>query len=286
MVRECNTLADHEGTLKTRQDYPESGKWILRHPYLKDWMDLTCTNIPVLWVNGIPGAGIHSQVSRTFSPVADNNLGKTVIASLIIEQTRTVDSVNVGFFYCKYNDVQKNSFTGLLRTILVQLVHHNEELLTYVYDACCSSNEVTVDSPRLLKQLVETSLRSCANTCIIVDGIDECEEAEEKKIVAWFLAMFEKAMEDNAGAIRLLFISQRDKITESLLNQASVIPLDSEYHQEDIQTYAHHWSLQMQRKFGIRDGLASQIGANVAAQAHGETNTHLTLAHTVCRKAI
>lgn len=58
-VRPPNTLADHEGALESRQDYPESGKWILRHPYLKDWMDLTCTNIPVLWVNGIPGAGIH-----------------------------------------------------------------------------------------------------------------------------------------------------------------------------------------------------------------------------------
>lgn len=212
-------------------------------------------------------------------------LGKTVIASLIIEQARTIDSVNVGFFYCKYNDVQKNAFTGVLRSILVQLVHQNEELLSYVYDACCSSTEVTVDSPSLLKQLVETSLRSCADTCIIVDGIDECEEVEEKKMVAWFLAMFEKSTEDNAGAIRLLFISQRDKVTESLLNQASVIPLDSKYHQEDIQTYAHHWSLQIQRKFGIPDVSTSQIGANVAAQAQGETNAHPTLAHTVWRKS-
>ena len=211
-------------------------------------------------------------------------LGKTVIASLIIEQARNIDSVNVGFFYCKYNDVQKNSFTGVLRSILVQLVHQNEELLSYVYDACCSSTEVTVDSPSLLKQLVETSLRSCANTCIIVDGIDECEEAEERKMVAWFLAMFQKTREDNTGAIRLIFISQRDKVTESLLNQASVIPLDSKYHQEDIQTYARHWCLQIQRKFGIPDDSASQIGVNVAAQAQGETNAHPTLAPTVWRK--
>lgn len=207
-------------------------------------------------------------------------LGKTVIASLIIEQIRTIDSVNVGYFYCKYNDVQKNSFTGVLRSILVQLVHQNEELLSYVYAACCSSTEVTVDSPSLLKQLVETSLRSCANMCIIVDGIDECEEAEEKKIVAWFLAMFEKATEDNAGAIRLLFISQRDKVTENLLTQALMIPLDSKDHQEDIQTYARHWSRQIQRKFEIPDGSASQIGANVAAQAQGETNAHPKMAHT------
>ena len=56
-IRPPNSLADHEGALEIRLEYPESGKWILRHPYLKDWMDLTCTNVPVLWINGIPGAG-------------------------------------------------------------------------------------------------------------------------------------------------------------------------------------------------------------------------------------
>lgn len=207
-------------------------------------------------------------------------LGKTVIASLIIEQAKSIDSINVGFFYCKYNDVHKSSFTGLLRTILVQLVQQNEELLPYVYDACCSSTEVTVDSPSLLKQMVEVSLRSCANTCIIIDGIDECEEAEEKKMVAWFLATLGNLREDNARTIRLLFISQRDKVTESLLKRASVIPLDSKYHQEDIQTYARHWSLQIQQKFGIPESSASQIGTHVAAQAQGETNAYLTVNHT------
>ena len=204
-----------------------------------------------------------------------------MIASLIIEQTKIIDSVDVGFFYCKYNDVQKKSFTGLLRTILVQLVQQNEELLSYVYDACCSSSEVTMDSPSLLKQLVETSLRSCVNTYIIIDGIDECEEAEEKKMVAWFLTTLEKVTEDNAGAMRLLFISQRDKITESLLKRASVILLDSKCHQEDIQTYARHWSLQIQQKFGISEDSASQIGTHVAAQAQGETTAYLTVDHTL-----
>lgn len=213
-------------------------------------------------------------------------LGKTVIASLIIEQARTISSINVGFFYCKYNDVQKNSFTSLLRTILVQLIQQNEELLPYVYDACCSSTEVTVDSPSLLKQLVEVLLRSCASTCIIIDGIDECEEAEEKKMVAWFLATLKNLTEDNARTIRLLFISQRDKVTESLLKRSSVIPLESKYHQEDIQAYARHWSLQIQQKFGIPESSATQIGTHVAAQAQGETNAYLTVNRTSRRTSV
>ena len=53
-----NTLNDHERAVKTRENYLESGRWILHHPLLKDWMDFTSTNVPVLWINGIPGAGI------------------------------------------------------------------------------------------------------------------------------------------------------------------------------------------------------------------------------------
>lgn len=200
-----------------------------------------------------------------------------MIASLIIEETKTIDSVHVGFFYCKYSDNRKSSFSGVLRAILVQLVQQNDELLSFVYDACCSSDEVTIDSTSLLKRLVETSVRSCANMCIIIDGIDECEEVEEKRMILWFLAIFESMTKDNAGTLRLLFISQKDKVTESLLTRASVIPLGSKHHKKDIQTYARHWSIQIQRKFGIPETSANQIGTHVATKARGERNNCPTL---------
>lgn len=60
-LRPPNTLSDHEGATEIRQDYPESGRWILQHPFLKDWIDFKCSKCPptrVLWINGIPGAGI------------------------------------------------------------------------------------------------------------------------------------------------------------------------------------------------------------------------------------
>ena len=59
-----NTLTDHEGAAEIRQDYPDSGRWILRHAALRDWMDFRRPNIPVLWVNGIPGAGTLPLLHR------------------------------------------------------------------------------------------------------------------------------------------------------------------------------------------------------------------------------
>lgn len=212
------------------------------------------------------------------------SIGKTVIASLIIQEIENLDSVHLGFFYCKYSDNQKNSFTNVLRGILFQLVQQNEELLPYVYDACCSSSELTMDSQSLLKKLVETSLRSCPNTYIVIDGIDECEETEEKKIIAWFLAVSKNALKDSAETIRLLFISQRDKVTESLLTQAAVISLDSKHHQDDIEIYSRSCATKIQRKFGISEASAIEIGIAVAVQAQGEKTTDIRLIPTGPRK--
>ena len=206
-----------------------------------------------------------------------------MIASLIIEETEAINSVVVGFFYCRYSDDQKNSFNKILRGILAQLVRQNGELLSYVYDACCKSDETTIDSESLLKQLLEVSLRTCASTCIIIDGIDECDEVEEKKTIAWFLQLSKVINRDNEGSMRLLFISQRDKVTESLLNKASVITLDSKYHQEDIQAYANHWSPHIRQKFGISEASASQISIDVAARAQGEKNFISMVAQVLMR---
>ena len=206
-----------------------------------------------------------------------------MIASLIIQEIENLDSVHLGFFYCKYSDNQKNSFTNVLRGILFQLVQQNEELLPYVYDACCSSSELTMNSQSLLKKLVETSLKSCPNTYIVIDGIDECEETEEKKIIAWFLAVSENVVKNSAETMHLLFISQRDKVTEKLLTQAAVISLDSKYHQEDIEIYSRNCATKIQRKFGISEASAIQIGTHVAAQAQGEISPDISLIPTVLR---
>ena len=53
-----NTRTDHEGAVETRHEHPESGRWILQHRSLRDWMDFTRPDGPVLWINGIPGAGV------------------------------------------------------------------------------------------------------------------------------------------------------------------------------------------------------------------------------------
>lgn len=103
-VHPPNSLNDHEQAVEARQEHPGTGRWILGAGQLRQWMDPLATDVPVLWVNGIPGAG------------------KTIIAALIIEEMKEIDAVTVLYFYCKYSDGQKNSLTAALRSILAQMV--------------------------------------------------------------------------------------------------------------------------------------------------------------------
>lgn len=48
----------HEQALKIHQEYPSTGLWISHHTAVVAWMKDDLPRNPILWVHGIPGAGI------------------------------------------------------------------------------------------------------------------------------------------------------------------------------------------------------------------------------------
>lgn len=48
---------DQDVCAATRQDIPDTGRWILKGLVVKDWLDPAECSVPVFWLNGIPGAG-------------------------------------------------------------------------------------------------------------------------------------------------------------------------------------------------------------------------------------
>jgi hypothetical protein len=54
-----STAQDHEQFHNTWSQYPGSGKWILEDERVQDWMGLDIPISSLLWINGIPGAGLQ-----------------------------------------------------------------------------------------------------------------------------------------------------------------------------------------------------------------------------------
>jgi hypothetical protein len=52
-----DSILDQESSATVRHEYPSTGKWILHDVKIKTWMDPKNSMIPIMWMNGIPGAG-------------------------------------------------------------------------------------------------------------------------------------------------------------------------------------------------------------------------------------
>lgn len=48
---------DHVAFSAARQAIPDTGRWILEHPNIKTWLDVTESTVSMVWLNGKPGAG-------------------------------------------------------------------------------------------------------------------------------------------------------------------------------------------------------------------------------------
>jgi hypothetical protein len=49
--------ADQAAFTATRAEIPNSGRWILEQSDIKTWLDRSQNTVPIVWLNGKPGAG-------------------------------------------------------------------------------------------------------------------------------------------------------------------------------------------------------------------------------------
>jgi len=191
---------------------------------------------------------------------AHRPLGKTIIASLVIEEVQNLNPrPTVLFFYCKDGDTQRDNFVSIARSLLSQLLKQNKGLLHYFHAEASNSAEAVLTSPALAKELLETGIRNCKSVYIILDGLDECSRDERKSITSWFRKLIEELPPTNAEAIRCLFVSQDDGIARKDFADLSAITISSQDNRTDIEEYSSVWARKIREKFSISDQMTTNI---------------------------
>ena len=56
---ESQSLSDHDAYQNIRKEYSTTTSWILDHDTVKDWIASDNPPTPLVWMNGIPGAGTN-----------------------------------------------------------------------------------------------------------------------------------------------------------------------------------------------------------------------------------
>ncbi|KAF4628757.1 hypothetical protein G7Y89_g9399 [Cudoniella acicularis] len=248
-------ILDQEAAALARKEYPTTGNWILDNNIIKAWTHVRNTVAPLVWINGIPGAG------------------KTILASRIVEERLNIDSTSTIFFYCKYQDQQKKTFLSIARSSLSQFLNKNfvasddDFILNYLHEQCINSGQKFLTSMETSKELLRTCFGTVVQTYMIIDGLDECDKSERKIILPFFASLVEQ--DDRPGNTRVLIVSQDEEDIRRHLRSATVLRLNESHNKADIEAYTMRWLEKIMLKFKISTPTEEHIKTAVCNGSDG-----------------
>lgn len=141
-------------------------EWVLNsHEYLRWWR---ATNNDILWISADPGCG------------------KSVLAKSLIDEVLTLSSSNVStvYFFFKDHDEQ-NNLASALCAVLHQLFSLQPHLLAHALPSWRKNKEkIRYEVDEMWRIFMEaTSDPACGNTICLFDGLDECREQDQIRLV-------------------------------------------------------------------------------------------------------
>ncbi|KAH7122481.1 C2H2 domain-containing protein [Dendryphion nanum] len=244
-----------------------TGDWILDHDIVKHWMLSSPPGSPLVWINGIPGAG------------------KTILASIIIDKCISQQDCITSYVYCGEGVSESNTAVAIIRTIVGQVIHQHKLLVPY-----CHLRSTTIGEPML--RTFSTARKLLEDICIavpnqhymIIDGLDECETAERKLILETIMQILGKTEALEEGKLRVLIISQdwpdikRHLQLHSSVNpansaQVGIIPksltLSPDDNEKDIRTYVSDMVNQIKQFHSLDDAQVEYLRELTMVRANG-----------------
>ena len=195
--------------------------------------------------------------------------GKTVLASVIVEECQEDKSFATIFFYCKHDDPEKKNCNSILKSLLSQLVTQCRDLVPHFYDKYLASGELTLNSAKLIKQLLELCCDSLAKQYIIIDGLDECSKAERNLVMSFFNSLVDRHDTKAPGKTRILFVSQDEFDIEKGLSTAAVIRLNPTDNESDIRWFVRESCMEIQTTYELDNLQVADIMESTCVRAKG-----------------
>ncbi|KAI1321681.1 hypothetical protein F5Y16DRAFT_416784 [Xylariaceae sp. FL0255] len=224
----ANVEAEHARHRKTRSICQFPGKWLLQDTYFRRWLDPESSTDPSIWLTGKPGAG------------------KTILASIVIDEVKKISNATVLYFYCKHGDSARNSFISAARSILSQLLNQNHRFIPYFFEkASTTGGSALLQSDEIAQEMIRVAMITLERTYIIIDGLDECGHDERVEMTKIFLNMMETVQSEVSGIARCFFTSQDDGMACRHFRGVPTIRI-AEQNKDDIEDFAQKRHLQIE----------------------------------------
>lgn len=176
-------------------------------------------------------------------------VGKSVLASVVIDEIQSRAAVDRAFFYCKDSDTERNSYTQILRALLSQFVSQTRDLVPYYYDEAFQSGEVSLKSKKLSEKLVGFALQNLRKGFVVIDGVDECPPSDRKALLDKLLQLVNRCDVIYPGKVRFMVLSRDEPDIKRLLAGCETVKITSHDTLEDINSYIKYQASRLESKF-------------------------------------
>ena len=122
-------------------------------------------------------------------------------------------------------------------------------------------------SPKLMRKLLREVLAGTDTCRIVLDGIDECDETQQRDVLSTFLGL-----QQNAGnSCKILFASRNDENhIKALLRQSTVIPMKGQT-DDAIRLFVNSKIAELTDKFeSLNDIVLDRIRYRLSSKADGK----------------
>ncbi|KAF6793040.1 zinc finger protein [Colletotrichum sojae] len=277
------TEVEHRKHLQTAEICPENGRWLWRqHDEVSNWISEDLPVWPTVWVQGPRG------------------MGKTILSSLVVRHLEKLaeDGIKVPpdsqvcYFHCYSEDPEFQTYLGILRGILHQLVwaagvggepvsNNHAAILPLCDDKRTTSGGSTLTNPDTAAQLIEVFFEYNSRQYVVVDGLDECETLAEGasteilQTVQFLNQQVLRCDELSQGQLRVLFVSQSTPDVRKAMTKIGIGPdageviLDPKDNLVDIGRWVKKRVDGEWQKFNLTERQKEVIENHVTAQSEG-----------------
>jgi hypothetical protein len=190
-----------------------TASWALKNPKIKSWLQPKADQC-VLWLHGTAGSG------------------KSVLAGQIVRFMKSANMYLICHF-CSQKYASSTSYEQILRSILLQLIRKDDELVAHVYTDCVlGKRPPTIQAlERLLLKLFNIASRNPRQReyiWIIIDGLNECETRRQSSVVNLINQITSKIAGDGDTICKILIASRNAPHIANKLRNKQIVSLTEE----------------------------------------------------------
>ncbi|GAP92702.1 putative NACHT domain-containing protein [Rosellinia necatrix] len=187
--------------------------WALKNCKITSWLRPS-PDQPILWLQGKPGSG------------------KSVLTSEITKFMKASNQFVIRYF-CSQRYTSSILYHEILRSILLQLLRNNDELITHVYkDYVLGRKPPTVQA---LEKLVLALLKATSSeprqvkyVWIVLDGLNECEPRQQASVMSFLNQLTGKTASGGDTVCKILISSRHSPTIAKRLRVGQVMSLSDE----------------------------------------------------------